>query len=56
MKKYIQPSISIIVNSQEILGPKFSDGIGEGEFTNQGSFEEEIIGDNNMISNLWDEE
>lgn len=56
MKKYIKPTIEVTALSQEILDtPGMSPIVGEGEFGNQSTFEEEISGESPATKNLWDE-
>lgn len=59
MKFYTEPTIEVIVTSQEVLELGASDSVGdEKEFTNNASFEENALGIDaeDIKGNLWDKD
>lgn len=56
MKKYDCPVTEIIVLSAEpVLELGLSEGIGDGEYSNRNTFEEDISGDSPKQKSLWDD-
>ncbi len=59
MKFYTEPTIEVIVTSQEVLDLGASDSVGDGsEFTNTSSFEQNALGIDaeDIKGNLWDKD
>lgn len=59
MKFYTEPTIEVIVTSQEVLELGASDNVGGNqEFTNNASFEENALGidADDIKGNLWDKD
>lgn len=56
MKNYIIPTTEVIPMSEEIMAePALSNGVGEGEFSNRDTFEEDISAESPMQKSLWDD-
>jgi hypothetical protein len=56
MKIYTKPTVFVIVTSLEILDLGYSEGLGEGEFANTDTFEDEVLGTGKAHTDLWDED
>lgn len=56
MKTYTKPTTEVTPMSEEIMDtPALSNGVGEGEFGNKNTFEEDISGESPMQKSLWDD-
>ena len=56
MKRYTLPTTEVIPMSEEIMAPPpVSDGVGEGEFGNKNTFEEDLSAERPMKKSLWDD-
>lgn len=56
MKTYTKPTTEVTLMSEEVMAPPaLSNGVGEDEFSNRNTFEEDISGESPMQKSLWDD-
>ena len=56
MKKYVSPVTEIIVlHTEPVMELGLSDGVGEGEFGNTNTFEEDVSAEFDNSKSIWDD-